>query len=335
VKLEKLDAIRGFAAFYVAMGHLLVTGGKMRIWWLLFGQEAIILFFLLSGFVIKMAADTEEDVSFRCYFFKRFRRIYPILLAAYLISITVQLLNKAPLNFSGTELLGNLFMLQDLGNGDPEDWVDPFLGNIPLWSLSYEWYFYMMFFPLNRLLREGVLRVYVMLAISLFGWLSYILHINLASLILAHWMIWWAGAESASIFLKHRTFNWLNMKHVVISLAIMTLATAIPLLFIPWRGVGLVPFVVFRHFASALGFVALGLLWWKHKLVGFQLFPGPFARIAAISYAIYAIHYPIFVLLKIPGDNVFAMVVRVIVVLVLSYLLERRLQPIVNRCLRC
>ena len=55
-KLDKLEALRGAAALYVVFHHTipydsrlfnLPVGHLMR-----FGQEAVILFFLLSGFVI-------------------------------------------------------------------------------------------------------------------------------------------------------------------------------------------------------------------------------------------------------------------------------------------
>lgn len=56
-RLEKLEAVRGFAALYVVFFHLLpqkilLFGLNIGILFR-FGPEAVIVFFVLSGFVIK------------------------------------------------------------------------------------------------------------------------------------------------------------------------------------------------------------------------------------------------------------------------------------------
>ena len=56
-KLTKLEAIRGFASVYVVLHHVfgkgLIIAGKDFSFLFRFGQESVILFFLLSGFVIQ------------------------------------------------------------------------------------------------------------------------------------------------------------------------------------------------------------------------------------------------------------------------------------------
>ena len=80
MRLEKLEALRGFSAFYVVLHHSLphnfILGGVNIGNLFRFGQEAVILFFLLSGFVINYSFQTTKDKTFRTYFFKRFSRIY-------------------------------------------------------------------------------------------------------------------------------------------------------------------------------------------------------------------------------------------------------------------
>ncbi len=51
-RLMKLESIRGFAAAYVVAHHSAIAYGGKPPLLLGFGQEAVILFFLLSGFVI-------------------------------------------------------------------------------------------------------------------------------------------------------------------------------------------------------------------------------------------------------------------------------------------
>lgn len=67
-KLEKLEAIRGFAAVYVVLHHVLpktimMYGINLAVFFR-FGQEAVILFFLLLGFVIHYAFECAKDKSF-------------------------------------------------------------------------------------------------------------------------------------------------------------------------------------------------------------------------------------------------------------------------------
>ena len=85
MKVYKLEALRGFSLLYVVLHHSLPhkiivaginIGNLFR-----FGQEAVILFFLLSGFVINYAFQTGKNKTFRTYFLKRFSRIYiPLLI---------------------------------------------------------------------------------------------------------------------------------------------------------------------------------------------------------------------------------------------------------------
>ena len=72
-KLEKLDALRGMAALYVVIHHsvsksIMLFGLNIANLFR-FGEEAVILFFLLSGFVINFSFVKSRDKTFRTYFF--------------------------------------------------------------------------------------------------------------------------------------------------------------------------------------------------------------------------------------------------------------------------
>ena len=66
-RLGKLEAIRGLAAVYVAVGHAIGA----HTWWLKFGQEAVMVFFLLSGFVIEHTFARSPSASFTSFLLKR------------------------------------------------------------------------------------------------------------------------------------------------------------------------------------------------------------------------------------------------------------------------
>jgi len=143
-QLQKLEALRGFAALYVLVHHISSSylGLKTSIVGLpfRFGQEAVMVFFLLSGFVIHYSFQLSSRHCFAEYLIKRTRRIYPIFIIALFLSLLVSLLNSAHLIREEvvTSFFGNILMLQD-HPGRPTPWILPFCGNDPLWSLAYEW----------------------------------------------------------------------------------------------------------------------------------------------------------------------------------------------------
>ena len=154
-KLTKLEAIRGFAAVYVVFHHLFSNGftmwGRDFSFLFKFGQEAVILFFLLSGFVIQYAYLHTKDTSFKTFFIKRFVRIYIPLLLVFIANAALFLSYGRPMLLPDFyTLLGNLLMVQDISFLKPNVICEPFLGNLPLWSLSYEWWFYLLFFFLTN-----------------------------------------------------------------------------------------------------------------------------------------------------------------------------------------
>src|ERR1700761_950436 len=105
MKIEKLEAIRGFVAIYIVFHHFIAFNhlqDRSLTLKLVFmhPQEAVLVFFLLSGFVIYLSAASSQQLTFYQYIKKRFARIYPITIAAFLISTIIWLIN-------GYSLTGN------------------------------------------------------------------------------------------------------------------------------------------------------------------------------------------------------------------------------------
>jgi peptidoglycan/LPS O-acetylase OafA/YrhL len=130
--------------------------------WLSIGHQAVVVFFVLSGFLVggsALRSFRKNAFSWKHYFAHRFCRLWtvlwPALLLGLLLDSSAMHLLHAPPNLqalyrpgyrylaTGTlglpTLLANAFFLQDIVSG-------VFGSNSPLWSLSYEFWYY-AFFP--------------------------------------------------------------------------------------------------------------------------------------------------------------------------------------------
>jgi peptidoglycan/LPS O-acetylase OafA/YrhL len=167
---NKLEGLRGFCALAVVYAHLIPWGyfqsSKMSpnnpLRYLDFGHEAVLIFFMLSGYVIGLnhIHTPFNKINVISYLKKRAVRLYPIYLMAIIISFLI-ITNEA---FSVQQLIGHLFFTQEI-------LVTTISSNSPLWSLSYEVVFYLFFLVLWR---AGKYNTYLCLAISILS-VAYVL----------------------------------------------------------------------------------------------------------------------------------------------------------------
>lgn len=294
-KLELLEGIRGLAAVYVFLTHFLIVrvldkasplGGLFR-----FGQEAVMVFFLLSGFMIYYSTYRRQE-GFNKYCLRRFRRIYPIFLLCLLLGWWVH--GGA---LPGRALLGNLFMLQDFEGGKPGVWFDAFLGNAPLWSLAYEWWFYMLFFPILHRVRDDMQK-WVVAGIGLLGWLSYQWVPNQIGLYLSYFVIWWTGVEVAKVYCRGGRPTLATVRIPTLILVFFCGLQSIPVVItklVQHKGLafGLHPFLELRHFLASVMILGLALLFPRRLYNPLTRVLKPFTRLAPISYAFYILHHPL------------------------------------------
>lgn len=150
-ELPALTALRGIAALAVVFFHAsfiayhYAGGGVVPTVWRR-GYLAVDLFFFLSGFVLThvYASRLGSGRGWRAigqFFWARFCRIYP----ASLFTIAVYALLYAsgrlyrPEDFSfGTQMLASLTLMQ-------VPWLHQVYINPPAWSVSAEWYTYLLF----------------------------------------------------------------------------------------------------------------------------------------------------------------------------------------------
>ena len=109
--LAYLDGLRGLSAFYVLLFHVIADGKEALssdvslFNFLRFGHEAVVIFVVLSGFLLSLrvvrSPQLELEGGFRGFFMRRVRRILPgyyaalLLLPLYYLAIDSLNLNNA------------------------------------------------------------------------------------------------------------------------------------------------------------------------------------------------------------------------------------------------
>lgn len=346
VKLSKLEAIRGFAAFYVTVHHTtgktFNVGGVNIANFFRFGQEAVILFFILSGIVIQYSFSKSRDKSFRTYFIKRLVRIYVPLTIVFISNYLVLFLSDGSFpNIDRVNLFGNLLMLQDTDRTKLGVLVRPFLGNLPLWSLSYEWWFYMLFFGLNSTLgTQSRKAVYCASLISAGLYVLYPIFILRVFMYLA---IWWIGTDIAQLYIQKKKITIQTL-----TLPLFTLVTCVCFLIVNiWlnsnkiatllqdSGLGISPLLELRHFVMAIVSIMIALLWRRINWIGFNAIFGIFEKLAPISYVLYISHYFLISRARYLDDLIDSTAVKYIIYTIIclgfSYLVELIIYPYLNK----
>lgn len=294
-----LDFGRGAAAIYVVLYHLAASraaGGALRLV-LGFGQEAVIIFFVLSGFVI-FANEHHRVQETGKYLARRLRRIVPPLLVALLVSTLVALDDGSfAAEFSWRDLIGTLSFVEDVGYLKPGVLADPYLRNYPLWSLSYEMAFYLAFPLVMAALRRWPKAVdHAVGAACCLAYGLYALFPNHWALVAAYFLPWWAGALAARAYLDNRkTLRALSTPLAWLT-ALCGVASVVVALTHPLPPLGFYPILMLRHFATALLLLAALYGPVGRTIAGFLArFPAPIAFAASLSYGLYVIHYPLLI----------------------------------------
>ncbi|MGD0476244.1 MAG: acyltransferase [Candidatus Velthaea sp.] len=164
--LDWIDVLRGVAALGVAVFHAIPTlwvgafhhiarfSATESVASLLsyparFGYAGVMLFFLLSGFVIHLPNAGKQEFDVRSYAARRFLRIYPPYAAALLLSVSVALLLPRVVGYHGGWFAFGkaLLMLQNYphpGGSLRYAELQP-AGNFALWSLPIELELYLVY----------------------------------------------------------------------------------------------------------------------------------------------------------------------------------------------
>ncbi|KIA95117.1 hypothetical protein OC25_07195 [Pedobacter kyungheensis] len=305
--LRVLDGLRGLSAIYVLIHHARLTltqpyfnglskhpeqyqwYDKLMVYFFSlfkFGHEAVIIFFVLSGFLIHFryagAQYSFSEFKLNQYLKKRIIRIYPTLIVSFIICFLTDYILRAitgdsyPLSqYSLGRFLFNLFLI-------PES---PLWGsNYPVWSLKHEWFFYLMY-PLLLWCYHQQRIVPLLLSIALF--VAYLFdykidYIGAAAYTISIWLL---GAIMATVYQQNaRLFNYIPI--------LIVCCLAYPFIVrinsnYPWLDLcfGLI----------TTGFIAL-IIKKNNSLLARAL--SYLAWLGTFSYSLYLLHFPILLLFK-------------------------------------
>ncbi len=295
---DALDVVRALAACYVVAHHVAeahTLPGRLALAFK-FGQEAVLVFFLLSGFVI-FANERDRAGDWRAYAWRRIRRIYPPLLFAMLVSsCVIAASGQWAALFSWRGLFGTLLALQDVAKLKPGVITDPYLLNYPLWSLSYELAFYAAFPLVMIAWRRWPLMTNVAVgASSCAAYALYVMQPNHFLLVGAYFLIWWSGAMVAAAYQRGAR----SIRAMPVTIGFLALLGTIAII-VTWRsgftGRFDYPALMARHFLFALAIVVIGFGPMGRALVTLLQRGGiRLTGVAAISYGLYVLHYPLLV----------------------------------------
>jgi len=328
-----LDVARALAALYVVAHHVANSRGWSHGPGLIFrfGQEAVLVFFLLSGFVI-FANERYRALTPRGYYWRRIRRIYPALLLAMLVSSAVALDNgDFGTRFNWAEFFATLASLQDISLLKPGVIADPFLGNDPLWSISYEVAFYLVFpFVLKPWTRNPHRVEMSVGAVCCASYITFVYWPNHLSLVATYFLVWWCGAMAADAYQRGGS-NFRAFLPSLSWLALLCVIAGIVVKVVGFRSVGYYPFLPFRHFAVALVLLvlfsnALGAT--IARLCAVVAAPG--AALASISYGLYVLHHPLLVD-SARAQKPTGFLIALVILFGLAYAIDRRLNAYLGK----
>jgi len=140
-----------FLVFIVHANYERFTGGLPFLWRFSdLGNDAVMVFFVLSGFVISYVANGKED-SIDKYFVSRFARLYSVVVPALILTAALDFVGSRityelydgwwfETSYPFGRFLANLLFVNEIWFSS----IRPF-SNGPFWSIGYEFWYYVLF----------------------------------------------------------------------------------------------------------------------------------------------------------------------------------------------
>ena len=314
-----LDLLRTVAAWQVCLHHLknlffvdypIVQSKNLLVqaiyYFSRFGHQSVVIFFVMSGLFISSSVIKQNDEgkwSWANYLIARLSRLYIALVPALILGfgwdwLGIKLLGTANV-YDGVTLsqtvvshpvierldlvhfLGNLGFLQSFK-------VSPLGSNTPLWSLSYEFWYYILF-PLMFLMivKKGLTITRIIYAAA------FVIVINFIGLTLSqNFLIWLFGV---AVLYSFKEFKFpVKYRNVLTLFAIALLLVAIMFtLFIPSGSLYVADIIV----GIAASVLIYALVQYDQLIDQNHIYPRTVHALANFSYSLYLLHVPFLVFL--------------------------------------
>lgn len=154
-RFEVLDAFRGICAVSVVVFHMHLVDSVTELSFFRGSYIFVEFFFVLSGFVLAHGYAYKNHLNFTDFMKARFFRLYPLHLFMFVVMFFLELgklaayklggfiFNNTPFtnSFAIKEIIPNLLLVQSWTS-----YTDPLSFNFPSWSISVEFYMYVLFF---------------------------------------------------------------------------------------------------------------------------------------------------------------------------------------------
>ena len=176
-RFEVLDSFRGLCALFVVIYHLHISNSVAEIAFFRGSSIFVEFFFVLSGFVLAHGYAFRDNLSFGKFLGARFFRLYPLHLFMLLVFILLELGKWSALQFFGISfnnvafsndyalesILPNLLLLHAW-----TPYTNPLSFNTPSWSISIEFYTYLLLYLSLLLANRLRLLLWCLLPLAMF-----------------------------------------------------------------------------------------------------------------------------------------------------------------------
>ena len=318
INFRNLDTLRGLLAVYVALGHcrwLLWSGHAAWLasgyqgWEIVpayasaalrFGREAVMVFFVLSGFFIhyqaasQLSRDAPARMSAASFYRRRWHRLAPPYFFALAVTVALDAIGRTwwptlYLAQTGDALLDQTFARGGYSQASvlpamalfPSSLGRDFGSNGPLWSLAFEAVYYAIYPVWLWVRQRSAIVAFAGIPIACLA-LVFVPFAAWPMTVLVHYPIWLAGAFMAEQLVSSRLTNrsmWLGLGMFVAGMLLYWItASVLPVLIAAGLyGVGAVLFF------SAVPLPRLSL---ATEFFGIR------------SYTIYIVHFPLLALIS-------------------------------------
>lgn len=272
------------------------------------GGGAVIVFFVLSGYLVggpALIRARTGKFSATDYLTARASRLYVVLLPALVVSLCAYVVATHLAGWEAFVASGRQSIFDEAGRFSPSTspgvavcnalflqtiTCAPFATNLALWSLSNEFWYYVLMFALLSVRKKPLMALLILAIFALF--------------VLAER----TGSQGAHAGIKYVLYFMIWCSGVIVYVVVAPLVAWLIAFLIGFGGIylllvkGMIPSWLAYNFIVGLLTVAaiLGLELTKITVPAFLRFT---RELAKFSFSLYAIHYPILVFLNVAVNN--------------------------------